>query len=216
MSTTTTLQGLPVPETTDAPTVPAHMVALAVAVEKKAVMVFASAAARTSALAAAGVTATEGMLCWLADVNVFDYHDGAGWGPLPGTLIAEALSSTPVTTSLTTESGAVLTCSNVPLISGRKYRVRLTARLDASAAATWAVRIKCSANGPAVPLGADGSHAVAGGAGQQTYTWVEKFNATGTGNANITVTVQRTTGAGDITMQAPNNGPGMRLTVEAA
>jgi hypothetical protein len=80
---TTTLQGLPYPVgSTDAPDGPAQILALAQAVEKKAVMVFASSAARTSAFSAAGVTATEGMLCWLQDVNRYEYYTGAAWFPL--------------------------------------------------------------------------------------------------------------------------------------
>lgn len=82
MTTTTQLQGLPVPEDTDAPTPPAHLTALATAVEKRLVMVFASAADRTAKLSSAGVAAAEGMVSWLQDTNTLEVYDGAAWRPV--------------------------------------------------------------------------------------------------------------------------------------
>lgn len=79
---TTALQALPYPVGSDTPAGHTQILALATAVEKKAVMVFASSAARTSALSAASVTATEGMLCWLQDTNTYEYYTGSAWRPI--------------------------------------------------------------------------------------------------------------------------------------
>ncbi|HVQ96141.1 MAG TPA: hypothetical protein VMU51_34290 [Mycobacteriales bacterium] len=81
---TTALQGLPYPVGSDTPAGNTQILTLANAIEKKAVMVFASAAARTSALSAASVAPTEGMLCWLEDVNRYEYYTGSAWVRLPG------------------------------------------------------------------------------------------------------------------------------------
>lgn len=78
MATTTPLQVLPVPQATDAPDGPTQMTALAKAVEQRTVMVFASAAARTAAFTAAGISPAAGMLCWRNDAggsNKFEAYD---------------------------------------------------------------------------------------------------------------------------------------------
>lgn len=49
------------------------------AIEGQLVMQFASAADRASRLP----IATEGMLCWLQDVNRFEGHDGTAWVEIP-------------------------------------------------------------------------------------------------------------------------------------
>jgi hypothetical protein len=46
---------------------------------QQTVMVFASAAARTAAFTAQGVTITEGMVTYLRDTNLTQYYDGAAW-----------------------------------------------------------------------------------------------------------------------------------------
>ena len=78
MATTTPLQALPVPEGPDASDIPLHFLNLAKAVEKKVVQVYASAAARDTALAANG-GAVEGMRAYLSDVNRTFVYDGAAW-----------------------------------------------------------------------------------------------------------------------------------------
>ena len=55
---------------------------------QQSVMVFATAAARTSGIAAP----SEGMLTYLSDSNTFSYYDGSGWlemasDPLPQILM---------------------------------------------------------------------------------------------------------------------------------
>lgn len=210
------LQAAPYPVSTDAPDGPAQILALAQWARTRVGQVYASAAARTSAFSAAGISAAEGMISYLQDVDRWEWHDGTNWVPFPGTRIATASSTGSVTTTGTTET-TVLTASGVQLYSGRRYRVQLTARVDVSAApTTWGVAVKASANAPAILATADGSTSAASGTGQQTYTWSEDFTATGTGTATITATVTKTTGAGDVTLRGPNSSPvGMSLRVYA-
>jgi hypothetical protein len=71
----TDLQGLPYPDSDDPPNGPEQITALAMGVERKLVMVFTSAAQRATKIAAP----TEGMMCWLSDVNRMEIYTGAGW-----------------------------------------------------------------------------------------------------------------------------------------
>ncbi len=75
MPTTTSLQAIPVPVATDAPDGPTQMTNLAKALEQKSVMVFASAAARTSAFTAAAVSPAAGMLCYRSDAPGQNRHE---------------------------------------------------------------------------------------------------------------------------------------------
>jgi hypothetical protein len=75
MSGTTPLQALPYPTGTDTPAGHTEIQALAVAVDPKLVMVFSSASARASAV----TSPTEGMLCWLNDLNRYEYYTGNTW-----------------------------------------------------------------------------------------------------------------------------------------
>jgi hypothetical protein len=83
MATTTPLQGTPVPTSTDSPNGPAQMTAMASFLDARSVMRFASASARATAFAAAGVTPTWGMLSYRTDgdKNGFEYYNGtaASW-----------------------------------------------------------------------------------------------------------------------------------------
>lgn len=78
MATTTALQGIPVPQASDTPNGPTQMTSIANALEKRAVMTFASAAARTSAFTAASISPAAGMLSYRTDggLNGFEY-----WNP---------------------------------------------------------------------------------------------------------------------------------------
>lgn len=89
MSTTTTVQGLPVPEAADDVDVPGDMMSLAQAVETKLVMVFDNSGARDAAIPAP----TDGMLCCLADSNSYQVFSDAEWrtfftGDAPGSGIS--------------------------------------------------------------------------------------------------------------------------------
>lgn len=85
MPTTELLQGLPIPVSGDANQPYDDIGDLALAVRGRLVMVFVSSASRAAALSAAGVTATEGMLCWLQTEDRYEYHDGTGWKTLGAT-----------------------------------------------------------------------------------------------------------------------------------
>lgn len=68
-------QALPYPSLTDPANGPVGFQQLAEAIEKKLVMVFASAADRDAKITAP----TEGMTCWRQDANVLEIHDGTAW-----------------------------------------------------------------------------------------------------------------------------------------
>lgn len=67
-------------------------------VRDQVVTPFASASARTSAV----TTPVEGMLSFLADVNRFDYYDGAAWIPLPEPVYCNARQTVAQTLSTAT------------------------------------------------------------------------------------------------------------------
>jgi hypothetical protein len=72
----TPVQGLPYPDANATVNeVDDYIANLAAAVETKLVMEFASATDRNTKIA----TPTEGMVCWLQDVNVLEAHDGTTW-----------------------------------------------------------------------------------------------------------------------------------------
>jgi hypothetical protein len=75
LATTSPLQVLPVPQGSDAPDGPTQITNLAKAVEQKVVMTFASAAARTSAFSAAGVSPAAGMVCYRSDAPGLQRHE---------------------------------------------------------------------------------------------------------------------------------------------
>lgn len=75
MATTTPLQGIPLPEPTDADNVPADLAAILDVVEGRLVMRFASEAARDAA-----ITAPEsGMIAMLTDQDRISFYDGGAW-----------------------------------------------------------------------------------------------------------------------------------------
>lgn len=82
MTALSPLQGFTVPLGSDSPDGPTEITNLAKAVEQRVVMTFSSAAARTSAFTAAGISPAAGMLCYRADasgLNKYEY-----WSPSAG------------------------------------------------------------------------------------------------------------------------------------
>jgi hypothetical protein len=78
---TTPLQGLTVPAGTDAPNGPVQLAALGASLEPKLNMRFATAAARTSAFSAAGISPAQGMLSYRDDAGYWEYYNAtaAAW-----------------------------------------------------------------------------------------------------------------------------------------
>jgi hypothetical protein len=76
------LQAAPYPVGTDAPDGPTQIQNLAVWAARRINMIFASAAARTSAFSAAGVSAAEGMQSYRTDDDVWEEWTGSAWVPL--------------------------------------------------------------------------------------------------------------------------------------
>lgn len=75
MSTTTPLQGLPIPESTDAANAPAQFNSLAQAVEKLVVQKYSTSTARDTAI----TSPVEGMTCFLTTPDLYSTYTSAGW-----------------------------------------------------------------------------------------------------------------------------------------
>jgi hypothetical protein len=75
MSTTTPIQSLPVPESTDTPNIPGNLMTLAQAIENKLVMRFASVTARNSAIP----TPIDGMVAYVEDIGEMQVYEDAAW-----------------------------------------------------------------------------------------------------------------------------------------
>jgi hypothetical protein len=76
------LQSAPYPVGTDAPDGPAQIQALALWARTRINMVFASAAARTAAYAAASISPAEGQQSYRTDEDAWEEWDGSAWVPL--------------------------------------------------------------------------------------------------------------------------------------
>lgn len=81
MATTTPAQAFPVPQSGDDPNVAEDMTNLAKAIEKRVMGVYATAAARDTATAAAGVE--EGMFAFTKDNDKMWYYTGSAWVAFP-------------------------------------------------------------------------------------------------------------------------------------
>lgn len=77
MPTTTPAQLFPVMTTGDDPDIPADVLALALAIEKRVVGVYTNASDRNAKTTAAGVQ--EGMIAYLQDTNTLTYYTGSAW-----------------------------------------------------------------------------------------------------------------------------------------
>ena len=78
MATTTPMQGWPVPTSGDDPDIPADLLALASAIEKRVVGVYSGIVDR-----AAKVTApTAGMIAFLQDTQDYTWYNGTSWAQL--------------------------------------------------------------------------------------------------------------------------------------
>lgn len=75
MPTTTPGQAFPVPTSADDPDVPDDLMNLALAIEKRVMGVYASSAARGTAVPAP----QEGQVAYLADTNSFTFYNGSAW-----------------------------------------------------------------------------------------------------------------------------------------
>lgn len=75
MATTTANQQLPIPQAGDDPDVPGDMSALALALEKKLVMVFTNTTDRSARVAAP----IEGMFAFMKDTDTFVVYNGTSW-----------------------------------------------------------------------------------------------------------------------------------------
>ncbi|GAA2636965.1 hypothetical protein GCM10010399_82620 [Dactylosporangium fulvum] len=141
----TLLQAMPYPAASAAADVPADLQALGVAVEKRLVMVFASSAARTSAFAAAGISATEGMLCWLQATKAFERHDGTAWQRLDwntswGVIGGQSYpGSGNLAIGIISEGYTNMSSGAVTTVAGRRYRINWSCVVQIGVAGSSAV-----------------------------------------------------------------------------
>lgn len=75
MATTTPMQAFPVMEGTDDPDIPADIMALALAIEKRVVGVYNNVADRDAKITAP----VEGQIAYLKDTNKLTYYSGSAW-----------------------------------------------------------------------------------------------------------------------------------------
>ncbi len=75
------LQSAPYPVGTDAPDGPTQILALASWARRQVLQVYASAAARTAAFTAAGISPAEGMVSYRTDADTWEEWDGSAWVP---------------------------------------------------------------------------------------------------------------------------------------
>jgi hypothetical protein len=123
LATTSPLQAFAIPQASDSPDGATQMTNLAKAVEQRVVMVFASAAARTSAFTAAGISPANGMLCYRTDGgnNPWEYYNA--------TAGAWRVFGTYRDSSTLGASAASVTFSNIPTYLNT-LRIAMTARGD--------------------------------------------------------------------------------------
>jgi hypothetical protein len=120
----TNLQALPYPAATAVPNVPVDIQALAVAIEPKLNMRFATAAARTSAFSAAGISPAQGMLSYRDDAGYWEYYNASAgaWRVYGQYRIGSTIVS----------SASAFNFPNIPTYL-KELRLTITARGDTAA-----------------------------------------------------------------------------------
>jgi hypothetical protein len=121
----TPLQGLTVPAGTDSPNGPVQINALGLSLEPKLNMRFATAAARTAAFTAAGISPALGMLSYRDDAGYWEYYNAttAAWRVYGQYRVAATITS----------SASAFNFPSIPTYL-RELRLTITARGDTAAA----------------------------------------------------------------------------------
>jgi hypothetical protein len=97
MPTNTPIQGFRIPAGADDPDVVDDIKQLAEGVEKRVMMIFATAAARDTAVTG---KVEEGMFAFLKDTNALTYYDGSAWQTFkPGSFAITSGATVPSNTS---------------------------------------------------------------------------------------------------------------------
>lgn len=122
---TTPLQGLTIPAGTDIPNGPVQIAALGTSLEPKLNMRFATAAARTSAFSAAGISPTQGMLSYRDDAGYWEYYNATAgqWRAYGHYRVGSHITS----------SASAFNFPSIPTYL-RELRLTITARGDTAAA----------------------------------------------------------------------------------
>jgi len=137
MPTTTPVQGLPIMQLSDVTNVPLHVQTLAQALEKQLVMVFATSAARTTAIP----SPVGGMQSYQQDTKRMEFYTGVNWEPLPGGDLAAVTSATTASSSGVTEVLHPSLAVAVTVTAGRKYWIEVFGRYSAAGATATIVRV---------------------------------------------------------------------------
>ena len=156
MATTSPLQAVPLPQSTDPDNVPADLAAAVNALESRGVMRFATVAARSAAIP----SPIQGMTTWCNDIKRLDTYDGTAWQrttdrpdatTVKAFFIARSAGGNLLSgiTAETVISGTYYTMASVSMIGGHYYRIEAEVDgscSDQSTAATIRIR-KTSAGG---------------------------------------------------------------------
>ena len=103
MAGTTSNQQLPYPVAGDDPDVPADVLALATAIEKKLVMVFTSSSDRSTRVP----SPTSGMFAVMTDSDTVVFYDGAAWKQIYPPVVPAVTNGTTVPSSGSGANGDV-------------------------------------------------------------------------------------------------------------
>lgn len=203
---TTANQALRYPALGEAANGPVAVQNLALDVEKKLVMVFASAATRTTLLPAP----TEGMLSWLQDVNRLEVLDGTGtWitvAPVRHTRGGFALG-----TNLGTPGGGAYTIpwtvtSSAALLCDGVKRVKVTACVRAVSSTVltdlWSLSI-VNAISSSVIMSKVFTFAASGGVNYASGTDVVGAETPAAGSPTYNLVITRINGTGNATVNGP-------------
>lgn len=136
----TQLQGLPVPSLGDPPNGPAQILAFAAAVEKLAVMYFATIAARTAAIPAP----TKGMLTYIGATDSLSTYNGVAWVELDGRYAplnrvmgyAQVVANQATVTAVTDVTGLTVAFTAV---TGHRYRTTVKMEVQATVTTDLAI-----------------------------------------------------------------------------
>lgn len=137
MPTTTPIQALPIPILADIANVPLHVANLAGALEKQLVMIFATSAARTAAIA----SPVAGMQSYQQDTKRMEFYTGVNWEPLPGSALAAVTSATTTSSSGVTEVLHPSLAVTITVTSGRQYWIEVFGRFSAAGATATLVKV---------------------------------------------------------------------------
>lgn len=173
-------------------------------VQRQVVATFPNAAARTAALA----TPTAGMLTYLADVNRYEYWNGAAWSAWSGIL----------SKVITINAQTGITTTPLPLTGLQTAALTIPAnrQIEVSAGITFTKAGADTANWAALAIDDNGAQIQAGFGSMPAPGWLMAYvsvTLTPTAGAH-TFRALGSTGAGFLNTQVASNAPGWLRVVD--